>query len=475
MRTVERLAWVGAIILVAAVLASCTAEGSSSSDAAATTQPPAEAGLRFDGSDLPEPVSSFYVMGDLLGYYTASDRSQLELVAVDPDTAEVRWTRPAAVSWQPPGVSLSLDGIGDAVAILAHPDDDPDGFVIEFVGPDGSARWTQEVNGAEGQPEACGDRICVETDVGNVSFATEDGSMLRSAPLPSWTQVVAFEGDDALAVETVEEASDPSIAIHGRPLFDEGASWTQPLDELFGDQQVTSTMGWAGYRYDDSWVLWLGNVLDFEGDEPEYPYERPPGSVAGFAVADGAPAWLREQVSVCFDLTTDNVVVLCESKAVWTTADAVGTNLVSSVEKVDPTTGENAFTVEFSEPAELFAPSDWLMAVAPDRWIMRDGEDLRMVDFVAETDGSADADSIGWCKADTEIAEVVDPDGEPTSYADPGYLYPCTLVGDQPSDDAVAGAIVDGDIQVTNETAVEVGQWTVWVEDGHLTGVARPA
>lgn len=308
---------------VVAVVAGCTAGGGERSTTSATVPP--EAGARLDGARLPKPVSYLLESGGLVSYYAVGDGGQPELVAVDPSTAQVAWSRPATISQQPSGLAIEVDAVDGGVAILAPAEDGSDDTVVQVIDPMGDARWTQPLTDPERQPAACGDSVCVDTAQGLVSFDADDGTPTQAVGLPDGTQNVAAGGDASLSVVHGDSLQEPARAVLRLPRPGPGRKWSRPLVELFGDDRVTSEMGWDGLRYGEGWVLSLGHVSDLaEGEEPEFPYEPPRGSVAGFAVADGEPRWLRSGIEVCTELSSDVVLVLCPTVASYPSATEVG-------------------------------------------------------------------------------------------------------------------------------------------------------
>lgn len=452
-----------ALALVAPVLAGCGVDGSLGSAAGP--------GRRLDGAGLPRPASNLVELGSLVAYY-AIDDAELQLVAVDPERAEVAWTMPALVSEQARGVAITLDRVPGGVAILAPRADGIDSFRLQVVGADGEVRWDRPVSHPQSMPSRCGDRVCIETGRGPVGFDPRRGSRTDGARLPDGAQVVAGAHDQVLAVTPQDDARLPARTVQARPRFEDRGGWERPVSALYGDAEVTSYAGWHGRRDGDTWTLWLGGASDLATDEvPDFPYVSPAGSVAGFAVDDGAPRWDRDGFRVCGEVSSEDVLVLCEATLTYASETERGTSVVSALERVDPATGQTTFTVELEEPLDLFDLDGRLLALGRDRWLLRDGDEVSRVDLRAGHREPAAADVVGWCADTDETVPLRGPwSDEPATFAGPTYLHPCTLDAGARAAELVA-PIVDGRLAPDGWSAVTAGTWVLWVEDGRLAGV----
>lgn len=458
----------GALAAGVAALAACGVDGSFDRPG------PATPGARLEGDGLPVPVSNLVALDPLVTYYAAGPDAELELVAVDPDRAEVVWTVPARVSEQPRGVSIGLARVPGGVAILAPRPDGIDSFRLQVIGVDGQVRWDRPVSHPQKMPTRCGDRICVDEARGPVAFDAIDAGREPGAPLPDQAQVVGTTDDEVLAVTPQDDPQLPARTVQARPRFGTTrGGWERPVSRLFGGAEVTSYQGWSGQQYGGTWVLWLGAVSELAEDEvPTFPYVEPAGSVAGFASEDGAPRWHREATSVCGPLSSDRVLVLCESTLTYPSASGKGRKVIEALERVDPVSGETDFTVALDEPIDLFDADERLVALGEDRWLLRDGTEVFRVDLRNGRRAPADEDTVGWCASNDETEPLRYPwTDEPETYAGPGFLHPCRL--DAGATDAeLAAPIVDGRLsQPEGWTVATVGRWRLWLEDGTLTGV----
>lgn len=429
-------------------------------------------GERFDGSDLPTPVSSLATIDGLVAYFTAGPDDHLELVAIDPDEAEVVWTRPAAMPLQPHGVAIALEVIDGALAIFG-PNEPGTPHGLELIEGDGQVRWRREITEPTSQPEACADRVCVETHDGPVAFDAASGERHEGRRLDERIQIVGSDGDATLGVVFPGTVDTPLRELVGLPRPGSDGGWRRPISDIFGTDQVTIT-SYGGYRFGEAWVLDLGHVLPFPEDEmPDFPYEPPPGSVASFLVDDGSPRWHRPGASICWsDAVTAESLVLCYPEVRFPSEDEWGIALIDRFEVVDIETGTTLDEVALDQSIDVYDPDRSPLDLGGGRWALPDGPRTVVIDLEAETVSEGDPEVLGWCRFGTVVDEVVDPFGDLVSYGDPGYLRPCDLGRGEAEDDAIS-ALVDGDIALPDaNTVVETGGWLLWVDDGRLSGVA---
>jgi hypothetical protein len=411
-------------------------------------------------------------VGDLVVYLASIDKETLQLVAVDPATASIEWTVPAGLSYQPSGVPLWLGG-NDTDTWIFDPEPssvDKGELWLESVDAHGAERWRRHVVYPVEQATSCGERICIQTNDYLLSIDADDGRNALKGRAVGDRRVVASEDELTVAVGLGKGILVPAVDVALLGGAQREVTWVRPLAEVFGRADLTPDRSWEGGRHGSTWVVHLGAVG--VGDKvPDFPYRDPAGGAAAFG-DDGRTLWQRPHADLCPDLSTTTVVVFCDGQRVYPSKEEKGTWMVTSFEQVEPSTGRTLLRVELTEPLDMFESADRLVRAGPDRWLLVDGQQVRVVDFAKSTVEPADpGERSGWCP-ENDYFHRIDWDGKDTQYAKWPTVHPCTLAGADVSDDQRVAAVADGTLEPPNHRSVaRVGSWILWIEGGRLTGV----
>lgn len=467
--------WRGPLLAATALVVTLSACTSGSSGAAekppgpaSTTTPGPERpapGTRFDGEDLPQPVSNLVVVDELVAYYAPDDEGNLQLVAVDPAEGEVRWTHEAAIPSWSTGSPIPLRIIEGVIPVFDKEAEGDDPYALVVVDPDGTTRSTNPIRRPVAFPVACRERVCVDTISGAVAVDPVAG---EAEIAPDQPVGVLGTGDDQLLRRDPEARSRGGDQLENRPLFGAEPTWRRPVAEVFGFEQVTD--GWATVVGD----RWIVHALPREPREEDVAFPSTTevtGTLAGVAMADGEPLWRRDAVGLCLFPVADDLVTTCGMTVTQASAEADEEVRIHAVGSVDPATGRDLIRVE-TLPYDTQA-GDRYAVVGPDRLAVRTASGVHEVDLRKGTAKPTAPHRIAWCRPDGHLPEIKDNSGDLVEYTTAGQGRPCTVDASKISEDDLLAPIVDGTLPPVDQvSSVQVGPWVLWAEDGRLEGVA---
>lgn len=462
------------LVALLVVLSACSGGGSDSNGTAAsttsrastTTKPAGPApGTRFDGAELPAPISNLVAIDDdLVAYYAPDADQDLEVVVVDPVAGKVRWDHEVAIPSRGSGDPLDLGLVHGVLPVFTRNGDDEVPYALVLLEPDGTTRSTTPIRRPLEFPLACGDRICAETVSGPVAVSPETGEV-EVGEEPPWEPIGTSDAQILqLDSAAISQGGDQLI---GRPQFGLEPTWQRATSELFGFEDVE--MGW-GTIHDDLWIA-HGVPRPERRGPVTYPRREEPGTMAGFATADGAPRWRRDGISPCFLPVSADVVPSCGLVETQASEDADAESRLVAVASLDPETGQDRIRVD-TLPYDS-EEGDRVAVVGPDRLAVRTPSGIQEVDLRTGTAKPTDAHRVAWCRPNGHLPEVRDDSGHPVEYSSASQGRPCTVDASPATEDQLVAPIIDGSLPpVTEMSVVQVGPWVLWARDGHLEGVA---
>jgi hypothetical protein len=468
----QRAPLVGAIALVLALVGCSEGDGDADRphDRAVTTTVAPEptrpdAGTRFDGRDLPRPVSTLVALEGLVVYYAPDGDAHLELVAVDPVSHEVRWRHPAALPALDPEETVDLYVADGAILAVDRRGSGDLDYRIEAHEADGSVRWTVATDTPIESPHACGDRVCVVTRLGLVSIDAQTG---EHRAVPFSLRKFAVSDDQALRHD-FRHASPSFDDIVAEPRLGGDPIWRRPLAELVGPDAPLDDLALSVTNaYEGTWVA----SLVVRPDRQALAGPAGPGLLAAFAVSDGAPRWHRTETAVpCTLPVSADLLVICEQSWSRPTEDEDVTVLTTAVAVVDPATGRDRLHVD-TERYDAGA-GDRIAVAGPDRLVLRTERGIEIADLRVGAVTPGRPGQVAWCRPKGHLPKVVDSEGNARSYSTAMQGRPCTVDASRASEDRLLAPIIDGTLPpVAEVSAVGIGPWVLWTEDGRLQGVA---
>ncbi|WP_421118404.1 hypothetical protein ACE2AJ_13520 [Aquihabitans daechungensis] len=473
----RRAAVVLAIVALAGLLglSSCT-DGSTgagsepAADATTTSSGPARPapGTRFDAKGLPRPVSNLVALDDLVVFYASDEDGELELVAVDPVAGKVRWRRSAAVAAAGAGSSIDLIAADGAVLALDRRGSGDLDYRTEAIESDGLVRWSVAMDTPLGYPAACGDRICVATRVGPVAIDAETGEHELGR---DWSGGVFAASGDQVLLHEVKKAEPGVHDVIAEPRFGDGPGWRRALVDLIGSSASLDDLeGWDGDVLGDLWIA----QFDIDEERDVLSFSSESSVMAGFRVSDGDPRWHRSGLAPCRLPVAMDLVVTCGQTSSRPTAEDDFTVITTGVGVLDPSTGADRITVT-TDPYDT-AAGDRFAVVGPDRLALRTPTGIELVDLRAATSTAGTAGQIAWCRPDGHLPEVVDHEGNARAHSTAALGRPCTVDAREATEDELLAPIIDGSLPPVDEvSAIGIGPWVLWNQDGRLSGVATEA
>ena len=448
-----------AAVAAALVLAACsggssgttatTAAATTTTDAEPTTTTTSQGALRDDPAGgwvrvSPRPHSRVVSSGGLALYIGVAGDDLLEVVAVEPRTGQIAWSRPTRFPARFFDMQVGLLADADTVYMV-----DARNNLLAVDSASGEVVWEAELRSlALPSPFFCGDDVCT---------VVSDGDKTGVARVDTGTGFVESFGlaglEFPLAVDNGRELS--ASTTLDVALTDKGAQtelWRRPGDEVFGPGHALD-YGWAGQYSDGVWVAWVSHS-----------YETEVGVTVGLG-DDGTVLWSRTDTMPCrFLLDEDRApaiggpIVLCRGRNQIAGYPSYAYVLnVDTIEGVDPVTGTTTWSVTSPWSGEAPAPGD-VVRTGPTTFLLRTSEGDVALDL---TNGPspAGADQSGWCRP-AMTTDYVDETYGSYPYSATPAPYPCEL-GGEPIEipEAVpefAGASVDG--------------FGVWVEDRTVRG-----
>lgn len=441
-----------------------TATTGPTSTSTSTTVPRPEPGTRLDAAAVPPPVSDLAVLGDLVTYLAPGEEADLELVAVDPSTAQVAWRHDAALAYSS-GDTLDVVAL-EGVAAFVRRTTGETRYALDGAAADGSIRWSVPIGRPTGFPYRCGARICVETIDGPVRVDPGSGDHETGR---STQEIVgaALSSETEPSLQRVgHSAASGGEEILSAPRFGAHPLWTARLLELLGTDDATWEAAGA-VRYGDLWAVGVYRALPDDAEDGAAPYE--PGDLVALSVEDGSLLWRRADVESCVLAGAEDQLLACASTQVPATSEDSGYR-VSGVAALDPATGADRVRVELvpydPEVGGAFA------VTGPDRMLMATTTGVQEVDLAAGTAEAAAPGQVGWCRRSGELPKVRAPGGEPFEVYSRAFGRPCALDGTELDEAAAVAPIVSGDLPpVAAVSSVAVGPWVLWNDEGALAGV----
>lgn len=462
-----RRATSAAALALATLLASCTSSASegapSTSRPTTTTEPRPPAGTRLDAAGLPAPVSNLQALGDVVTYLAPRDAGDLELVGVDPRSGGVAWRHDAALALTNDDVTLEVTALDDVVPFVRRTSGGTR-YALDGAEADGDIRWSVPIGRPLGFAYACDAHLCIETIDGPVRVdpktgdhetgrdaGTIVGTALSSDTEPSLQRVghgEAYGGEEILSA--------PRFGAH--PL------WTVRLLEVLGTDDLTWQARGAT-RFGDQWVVTV--YRERSDDLVDGWNESETDDLVSLAVGDGSVRWRRDDVDFCALAGAEDQILACRQ------AEVPGTDggyRIAEVAALDPVTGADRIRI----PLEPYDPEEGgaYAVTGPDRMLMITPTGVQEVDLAAGTARPADRAQVGWCRRRGDLPLVQDLAGTEYTVYSRAFGRPCALDGTTLDAKALVEPIVDGELPpVEGVSAVAVGPWVLWNDEGTLAGV----
>ena len=434
------------------------------SDTIADPSESSPAGIElFDASDLPEPVSTVATGDDRLVYFAqdSDPTHRLVQVAVDPDKGRVAWSAPAVPPFAPNGVGLYASVVGDLA--FRFEEADMDEWEQPLVAVDvatGEERWRTTLPEPQYLPFDCDELLCVETAAGMVTVDPETGLLNQVGRAAQqrleYSRVVggSDDGFSALVVEVFNDGAVPAGRIIGTGSYGDKIEWTSDRNTLFDGASVTPDAGWWAIPTDAGWQVWLGATFAEDSADPV-------GALAGISPS-GERLWTVPG-DPCFSLEDLDLLLRC------TVSEPAALDLpalVSSIDVLDPATGEARVTIPLPTPIDDSDPAGRLLTVDEHRFVVDTGERVLQVDIEAGTATEIpESEALGWCPLAPGEARLISALGLLESYPVWVGPVPCTLAGPLKLGDAAEAIISE---RLPSHT--EVGSWHVWTNRHTIEG-----
>ncbi|CAN5842370.1 hypothetical protein BH23ACT12_BH23ACT12_15760 [soil metagenome] len=268
-------------------------------------------------SDL-RAASSPVALDDTLAVVNG-DSSNLEMVVMDGQTGDVRFTRPWSAAPSYPRFSVGRPALLDGVVVGIEPNG-LQTLLIARNSTTGELMWKSEVSETFG-PFACGELVCSEDDwsLPSAALVGRDPATGETRWTSPGSQTYLFNGPDLLVEALLNE---PVI---------------RSVDPGTGDERwrndLAATMG-AGARPVISEAQLIDGTLLVESNAGT----DAGNTTLGLDPASGSIKWRRDGFGVC-PRTVADVAIVCSSG--------------SGLQRLNPSTGEPVWTVaQFAYPAE---------------------------------------------------------------------------------------------------------------------------
>lgn len=356
----------------------------------------------------PRPLSRLVSAGGRILYIGGATTSA-ELVALDPGSGAVAWSKPVGVTPSPPDVLVD----GDRVFALA-----PGGStIVALDGATGDQSWSTPLGApATTNPIRCGSDLCVSVGTSDsdaaVAQISRDGT-LRDTGRVVGIRVVAMDDDQVLSLIGQD------LVLAERHATRE--VWRAPLASLFGGTPIDPAAQWQAWPGPDSaWIVW------------QAARGTPEGVATG--IAQGVAQWDVFGARLCpfTDQATARAghpefpVLLC-----------FGTP-IRSVAAIDPVTGAGRWQLD--NPQLDGAAAATVVRTSERSWLFRNATEDVEIDIV-EGPRKPGVDVVwGWC-------------GRP-------FPFPCT----------VSGAVIPDPDPVPTYAGATAAGVNVWVQDSTVRG-----
>lgn len=357
-------------------------------------------------SDL-RAASSPVSLGDTLAVVDG-ETSNLELVVMDGETGEVRFTRPWSATPSYPRFSVGRPALLDGVVVGIE----PKGLQTLLIGRDpttGDEIWNAEVSETFG-PFVCGELVCSEDDwsLPTAALVARDPASGETRWSSPGSQTYIFNGPDLLVEaflnEPVIRSIDPAT---GAELWrtDLAATMGPATRPVISEAQLV-----------DGTLLVESNAGGQIGN-----------TTLGVDPASGSVKWRRDGYGVC-PQPVDGVAIVCSSE--------------SGVQRLNPGTGEPLWTVaEFAYPAEA-GP---LLGVTAGGEQMLVNESANKLVAINLEDGTAGEvpDGLSWMRIISGESGKKNPDAPAGEYIGPLNPVPFNAQTLKPATVADAGDVPD--------------------------------
>lgn len=401
--------------------------------------------------------------GTGFAFYRFTPQRSFEVVSLDAQSGEVRWSAPASPSaiLGGEGLSLAVAPDGERVIWMKPSRKFTDGLVTLTASDErtGDTAWSFGAGKLEidSTPSVCrdGDAVCVVgkrkpgARVSLMTLDVESGKLLQDKPLE--------------AAANFRELSD-GLRDDGRRFFGVSESgkqlWSKPYADVFGGADVAPDFGWDIQLQQTRYVGSLG-YRDATARDGSLDLRRT-GDTAGFDARTGRTLWVKHNSTVqCGSLQflVDHPVRCTYSGRIVTRNGVDDYEKFSvTVEGFDTATGRTTWTWRAGNVPALFEGGVGVTRIGLAQYAVKAGRSTTILDADNGPVGTAKGALKGWCdgsntavpRANRQIALF----GEDQGYATVGW-YPCTTIGDTldgpPNTASFATSTVAGVAVWTNE------------------------
>jgi hypothetical protein len=401
--------------------------------------------------------------GTGFAFYRFTPERNFEVVSLDAESGEVRWSAPASPSAILGGEGLSLAVAPDKKRVIWMKPSRKftDGLVTLTASNEktGGTAWSFGAAKLEvdSTPSLCrdGDAVCV---VGRrkpgartslMVLDVDDGKLLQNRPLAA---AANFR-------ELSDGLRDDGTRFYG--VNDSGKQlWSRTYADVFDGADVAPDFGWDIQLQQNRYVGSLG-YRDATNRNGSLDLRRT-GDTAGFDARTGRTLWVKHNATVqCGSLQflVDHPV-RCSYQGRIVNRNGVDDfeKLEVTVEGFDTTTGRTTWKWRAGNVPALFHGGVGVTRIGLAQYAIKAGKDTTILDADNGPVGTAKGALNGWCdgsdtavpRANRQIALF----GEEQGYATAGW-FPCTTTGDTlelpPNTSSFATATVGGVTVWTNE------------------------
>ena len=371
-------------------------------------------------------------------FYRFTPERSFEVVSLDAQSGDVRWSAPASPSaiLGGEGLNLAVAPGGSRVVWMKPSRKFTDGLVTLTASDEetGDTAWSFGSGKLEvdSTPSVCrdGDAVCV---VGRrkpgartslMVLDVESGKLLQDRPLSAAANFRELSDglrDDGKRFFGVNEA--------GKQL------WSRTYADVFGGADVAPDFGWDIQLQQNRYVGSLG-YRDATNRNGSLDLRRT-GDTAGFDARTGRTLWVKHNATVqCGSLQfLIDHPVRCSYKGSIVTRNGVDDfrKLDVTVEGFDTTTGRTTWSWRAGNVPALFQGGVGVTRIGLAQYAIKAGRETTILDADNGPVDAAKGALDGWCdgsdtavpRADRQIALF----GEEQGYATAGW-YPCTTTGD---------------------------------------------
>ncbi|GAA5161188.1 PQQ-binding-like beta-propeller repeat protein [Ornithinimicrobium tianjinense] len=322
--------------------------GAGAEDSVPLSTPPAPIASLAWSADL-RPVSGPVLVDGVLALYTLSSTDRLMMTALDAETGEQLWSRPASTSGIPVVRPLEPQVIDGEVVYLQPtvrpdlPDDAAD--VISRDPRTGTSKGTGSTWGVHVmQPHLCPGS---ETDVCTVLLDDDGNLTWPTVVTSSWEPVPWVPAGHQTAGHFVEPIGPLDLARAGGArigrLVDDTLVWEVSTADLVGPRASTNT-GWSFVAHEDDLLIGTVGLADvIDGAD----LDLTESAVFALDAATGRPSWIARGMDLGCNSTLwaegSGPLLACRYKGGvhrWTDEGSALIDLDADLVRLDPRTGE---------------------------------------------------------------------------------------------------------------------------------------